>query len=279
MSYDHTEFEHGGFKCIIASDDDAESPEEWGNTDGFLGELNARRYKKMGREGETAAEARRCIPWGEGPWEWSQDNNGSLGLDMDTWFDDEQDMRQVWETEWHTGYKVFPVRLADYGSNGAALHLSDHDEAHGYIFIEVPWASELERLAHPEFDAQKIADCILSEWNQYLEGDVHWARIEDSDGETLDSCGGFYGREGAEEWCRETAEASEKETRTVSVVVTHGSLPLPFPASVSGDVLQIEVPLSVGDDSVPKWATTEGPFSNDPDVLQVNLYTPIARTA
>jgi hypothetical protein len=279
MSYDHTEFEHGGFKCIIASDDDAESPEEWGNTDGFLGELDARRYSKMGREGETAAEARRCIPWGEGPWEWSQDNNGSLGCDMDTWFDDEEELRQVWETECSRGYEVFPVRLIDYGSNGAVLQFSDHDGAHGYIFVAVPWASELERLAHPEFDGQKIADCILSEWSQYLTGDVHWARIEDSDGETLDSCGGFYGREGAEEWCRETAEASKKETRPVTVVVTKAPQPLNLPATVSGVIYPIAVPLSVGDSGIGQWAVGDGPFKNDKNIIQVDIYRAGKETA
>lgn len=273
MSYDHTEFEMHGFKCAIAYDHDAESPEGWGYADYFLGELDHSRYSKMGREGCDKRDAWRYLPFGEGPWEF-----GSRLQEDEYWQrEDEADLREAWEDEQETGFEVFAVELVDYGSNGVALRYCDHEEANGYIFIKVPWESELERIAHPDFDPKAMADGVMEEWSQYLEGDVHWARVEDSDGETIESCGGFYGIDAAKEWCEEMAECLRSRTRTMSVVVTHGSLPLPLPASVRSDVLQIEVPLSVGDDSVPKWATTEGPFSNDPDVLQVNLCTPMAR--
>ncbi len=275
MDYDHTEFEHCGFKCVIAYDSDTESPDEWSNEDAFLGEIEHGRYSKMGREGETAAEARRCIPWGEGPWEWSPDANGTLGCDMDTWFDDELEMRQVWEVDHHTGYEVFPVQLTDHGSQGAVLNPCDHGEANGYIFVKVPWSSELERLAHPDHNSKRIADSIVEEWNTYLSGDVHWARIEDSDGENIESCGSFYGHESAEEWCRDTAEGWKDDTRPVTVVVTRGTLPLPLPTTVSGQIHPIAVPLQVGIESIGKWAVTEGPFKNDKDVVQVNLYSPV----
>jgi hypothetical protein len=164
------------------------------------------------------------------------------------------------------------VRLIDYGSNGAALQFDDHDEAHGYIFVKVPWNNDLERLAHPDFDTEAMAKALLSEWNTYLTGDVHWARIEDTDGESIESCGGFYGREDAEEWCRETAASYAKETRPVTVVVTRAPKPLNLPATVEAQIYPVAVPLSVGTDQVGDWAVREGPFRTEEDVVQVDVF-------
>jgi hypothetical protein len=42
----------------------------------------------------------------------------------------------------------------------------------------------------------KAEQCLMGEvetYNQYLQGDVYCFHIEDKDGETIDSCGGYYG--------------------------------------------------------------------------------------
>lgn len=47
--------------------------------------------------------------------------------------------------------------------------------------------------------ARKIALGKVAEWNQYLSGDVWGCIVEDDEGNHLDSCWGFYGREYAEQ--------------------------------------------------------------------------------
>ena len=272
MNADHTEKEMHGFRCIVAYDEDPQDPGEWGYADYFLGDLQTGRVR-FGHPDWGKEEARRYLPYGQGPWEWSEDGNGRFGLDRDTWFDDEADMRLVWEAEMQFGYEVFPVEYLDHGGGGgSSIRHCDDEDADGFIFIKVPWKSELERLAHPDHDSDKLADGIVEEWNTYLSGDIHWARIEDSDGETLESCGNFYGWQAAEEWLEETAEGLKDDTRPVTVLVVHGSLALPFPCDVAGKVLSIEVPLRIGASDIGQWATTEGPFKDDPDVLQVETY-------
>jgi hypothetical protein len=46
--------------------------------------------------------------------------------------------------------------------------------------------------------ARKAALSKVAEWNQYLSGDVWGCIVEDDDGNEVDSCWGFYGREYAE---------------------------------------------------------------------------------
>lgn len=55
--------------------------------------------------------------------------------------------------------------------------------------------------------ARKAARGLIETWNQYLSGDVWMYIIEDDEGNTIDSCGGFYG----EKECREEGEKLFKE--------------------------------------------------------------------
>jgi hypothetical protein len=222
----------------------------------------------MGNKKWGKSDANAFIEFGEGPWDFEGTSYENLGEQCDS----AEELRLAWQANRQTGFEVFPVEYHDYGSNGGRLHYCDHEDADGYIFVAVPWTDPLSRLAFPDFNPKEAADSVRKMWNQYLEGDIHWARIEDSDGETIDSCAGFYGSKDAEEWCKETVEYYVNKTREVKVVVTHGTLPLPFPATVTGSLLEIEVPLRVGDKQIPEWVVTEGPFKDDRDVLQVDLY-------
>lgn len=86
----------------------------------------------------------------------------------------------------------FPLYV--YSHSGVAVSLSnevypfncqwDSCQA-GFVFVkrsETPTKEE----------AYKIADSILDTWNMYLRGDVLGYVITDDDGETIDSCWGFY---------------------------------------------------------------------------------------
>ena len=53
-------------------------------------------------------------------------------------------------------------------------------------------------------DIIKSAQSLVDEWNQYLSGEVYGFIVEDSDGNHLDSCWGFYGFEN----CKREAESA-----------------------------------------------------------------------
>jgi hypothetical protein len=54
--------------------------------------------------------------------------------------------------------------------------------------------------------ARTAAMSLVDTWNQYLSGDVYGYTVTDEDGEQLDSCWGFYGDEDAKGEARSAAE-------------------------------------------------------------------------
>ncbi len=106
---------------------------------------------------------------------------------------------------------VFPLEAYIHGS----VHLSLAGEGNypdrrwdvsqlGFVFVaKSEWRMNKS--------ARKAALSLIAEWNQYLSGDVWGYIIEDEDGETVDSCWGFYGREVAEEEAKAALNASVSE--------------------------------------------------------------------
>lgn len=56
--------------------------------------------------------------------------------------------------------------------------------------------------------ARKAALSKVEEWNQYLSGDVWGFVIEDENGNHVDSCWGFYGREYAEQEAKSALQSA-----------------------------------------------------------------------
>jgi hypothetical protein len=54
--------------------------------------------------------------------------------------------------------------------------------------------------------AKKAARSLISEWNQYLAGDIYGYVVEDGEGNHLDSCWGHYGLDHAVSEGRAAAE-------------------------------------------------------------------------
>lgn len=268
MRYEIESYKVGGLTVRIGQDDSPQSPEEWGDTEVFLGAVSNHRRFYCGREDEPAESARRYVPWGEGPWEWDESRNGRLALGYEAWFEDEADMRLAWEEEHDTGYAVFPVELVDYGANGQALRECTHREADGYIFVKVPWSCDLERVAYPDFDAKGRKDAILADWNQYLGGEVYMVDVEDSDGESLESCCGFYGLESAKEWAKEVAEHLRKQVETVQAFVIRRSSEEGNACKVAAK--EFDIPVSIGLSQRAAWIG-QTHFADDSTVIQVNL--------
>ncbi|MEI6084003.1 MAG: hypothetical protein WCS70_06845 [Verrucomicrobiota bacterium] len=60
--------------------------------------------------------------------------------------------------------------------------------------------------------AEKYARALIETWNQYLSGDV-WGYVVEKDGEHVDSCWGFFGREYAETEARAALNSAFEAAR------------------------------------------------------------------
>jgi len=170
--YVESETTHNGYTVKIIADQDAQSPGEDGDNGLFLVTTRNRYFQVLYKE------------------------NTSHGEDVG----EVTERGELSKTHW-----VFPLRA--YIHSGVALSLSD-----GGCFSD-PWDSGVigavfaaksewkyrtrERKAC--VSAQTAAKGLVETWNQYLSGDVWGYVIEDADGNSVDSCWGFYGLEYAKQ--------------------------------------------------------------------------------
>jgi hypothetical protein len=153
--------ERAGLTAKIYYDQDAESPDHWGNDDAFL--VYDHRDFTVKRRG----------------------------------FDPSEIFETLNETKRKTfnGYWVFPVYA--YIHSGVSLSLGRNsypfNDRWDVSFKGFALVKRQKGWTYTEKKAYKVAETIVSEWNQYLSGDVYGFVIEDHNGEHLDSCWGFYG--------------------------------------------------------------------------------------
>ena len=113
------------------------------------------------------------------------------------------------------GWKIFTVNA--YIHSGIALSLgSDYpfndkwdSGVGGFLLVNS------KEFTHPE----KAAKGIVEELNQYLNGDVWGYVVETPDGEHLDSCWGFYGKENCEEEGKAALKSCEENGKWIDVTV------------------------------------------------------------
>lgn len=163
-------FEHAGFTCELYPDWDATSPAEWDN----LGELYqfGRAWLNGAKDApgdiEEAHERRRA------------------GLTI-------RALRMQ-------GDAAVLFQFQDYGSSGArilALDDDDDDIATGYI------AGNLARILEEgpvDGDWRRALRGELTNWDNYVQGNVAGYMIRDEHGEVLDSCWGFYPDDEGDGW-------------------------------------------------------------------------------
>lgn len=174
--------EYKGLSIRIEPDQDAESPDQWGNTDMFL--VGFHREFAVNRDG-FGLEVARAV------------------FDSD-YADDESvaDRAKKIKKEYH----VFPLEA--YIHSGVSLSIGGEGKFPdrqwdvsqlGAVFVEKKQWRKVE-------SARKAARSLIETWNQYLSGDVWGYVVEDQDGESLDSCWGFYGRDEAIEAAKESAD-------------------------------------------------------------------------
>lgn len=145
----------GAFSLRIEQDTDAQSPEEWGDDALFLVADHRQFYVKPPKESTFESVV-----------EDYKKTHHVFGL----------------EAYIHSGVVLalsregsFPDRNWDVSQLGA-------------VFVsKQEWKTRKA--------AEKAARGHIETWNQYLSGDVYGFIVEDSDGEHVDSCWGFYGGE------------------------------------------------------------------------------------
>lgn len=173
---------HRNLTINIYPDEDAQSPDHWGNEDLYLlawhRDFTVTRpgYKRPGDVLEYVNE------------------------------DDCDEEKQV-KASIRADYHVFP--LTAYIHSGVTLYLGSGTLAHD------PGGWDTSRLGivlvsraewPDEDDARKAAESLVEGWNTYLSGDVYGYVVRDEDGTDLDSCWGFYGMHDAKEQARSAAD-------------------------------------------------------------------------
>lgn len=109
------------------------------------------------------------------------------------------------------GLVILPLYLYDHGGitmNTSGFSCPWDSGQVGYIYATP--AKVLEEWGDGEDAKDKAKQCLEGEvkvYDQFLRGDVYGYRIEDEEGNDLDSCWGFYGMDDVKEQALEAAKA------------------------------------------------------------------------
>lgn len=153
----------GKYKVEVVQDEDAQSPDDWGNDDVFI-VFDHRQF---------------CVE--------------RRGFDPTDIFNER--FNKGFKT--YDGHWIFP--LYAYIHSGVALSVGGHNfpdarwdvSFKGFVLVkrEKGWS-------YTEKKAFEIAKSMVEEWNMYLSGEVYGYKITDTETEEeVDSCWGFYGEE------------------------------------------------------------------------------------
>lgn len=114
---------------------------------------------------------------------------------------------------------ILPVRAWD-DRNGTELRVADTwDEADGWIYATAESVAETMGTTATGEQIRAALEQELEEWQRWAQGDVYGVVVTGPDGETVDSCWGFYGHEYAlEEAARMLDDAIETEREEAAKV-------------------------------------------------------------
>lgn len=191
---------HEDCAILLVPCDYGESPDEWGDTSLFLGEVDTKDVR-IGRKNYGYRDGEAVLPWGEGKWgEYGDkipEDSGHTCSDpandpYPTYRDcDACQALELYE-EWlshasdREGWEVIPVDLRYYGSGSYSLRKARHsgewietryghsleNTPDGFVFVAVG-KTDIEKLARAdEPSPDELADRLIETWQTYLEGDV-----------------------------------------------------------------------------------------------------------
>jgi hypothetical protein len=246
--YEIEKFEHEGLVVRIVNDEDPQEP-DWGEDEMFL--TCPKKGYTFGRRTRALPAPEHHLPWGIGPWAEYGDEipkPPSQGGESEAY-----DLYEEWQAEYDDTYVVWPFRCYNaHGSGTGQLHVVGEErweDADGWVYVK-RIQSSLERLAYPDRDETTLRDQLIEVYAQWANGDVWGFIVEDSDGEELDSCWGFYGTEAAIEEGKSVAGHLAGKTRLVRMLV------LKHDNTWHSTVLS--VPHTVPDSQAPRWSMDSG---------------------
>jgi len=235
MSYERDSFEHCGLTVRIIQDEDAQNPEE-GDTPVYLAHFH-RSFEFCGDD----------LPFSS----FDQANSFFFGEGY-------EEERKEWAIFMLDSYIHSGVHLTLTGSLEAA-RLPDRGwdvSQCGAILVKKDGAWGISE-GKEEPDYEKVARVHVEVWNQYLSGDVWGYIVEDSDGNELESCWGFYGHEYCTEEAKSVAAWYKGKTRPVTLALLGDG---------TWENKVVQVPQAVGDNKAADWYLNE--CSEAPSGLQ-----------
>ena len=130
--------------------------------------------------------------------EWKKEHDGEVALTLPIYAYDHGNIHIYTETN-----------VLEHLKNAArGLHCQWDSGVLGCIYVlksEVRAEYKCERISKKTL--AKVQACLISEievYSQYCEGDVYWYKVEDADGNEVDSCGGMFGYD----YCMKEAKAA-----------------------------------------------------------------------
>ncbi len=181
MSYTADTFIHKGLTIKIIADEDAQAPE---NDDGIFIVTTRNRYFELLQN----------------------------GMDAGQWMEDAKEHAKK--------YWIFPLQAYIHSGVALSLHrggqFSDPWDSGqiGFVFVAKSESKYRTRERKKCVSAFTMAKNYMESWNQYLSGDV-WGFDISQDGESLDSCWGFYGMDYCKHEAIESAECCLKSSAKV----------------------------------------------------------------
>lgn len=183
-------YDYKGYKITIEQDCDCGNPRtEWDNLGTML--CRHKRYS-LGDE-----EASKEIPWGDfSSWQEAEDyilNKYDVGVILPLFLYD------------HSGITMNTTGFSCRWDSGQV----------GFIIItKDKMKKEYSKKRISKQLKDKVAEYLKNEvesYDQYLTGDVYWYKIEDANGDEIDSCGGFYGHDYVKKECESIVD-KERES-------------------------------------------------------------------
>ena len=260
--YVHDKFRHAGFTVKIIQDPDPEEP-DYGEDEFYLfASGSGQNSYQIGRKNAESGEC--YLPWGEFKW-------GEFGKEIPPKEDDGSDVWRLYQ-EWLDckceGYQVWPIKAGNVHGPGSFTiwECDEEDEIEGYVFVKVP-DTELGKLGDSGRDVEKIKDTLIEQYEQWCRGEVYGYVIEDSDGEEIESCWGYYGDDVAIDEGKSMADslAQNGRCRDVTFILLR--------RNKTWEYLTLKVPLYVGQNSSVEWARKELSLSADETVQEFIVAT------
>lgn len=164
-------------KLRIEQDQDAQSPSEFDDTIYIVAKHRQFAVHRPGKRDTTYGEA----------------------FDVAAEIEDRKETHYVFllEAYIHSGVVLALAREGNFPDREWDVSLL------GAVFVDKTEADDKD-------EARSMARSKIDEWNQYLSGDVWGYIIEDDNGNQIDSCWGFYGKEYVEEQGQEALQYAIK---------------------------------------------------------------------